>query len=70
MSAGLRSAKLAMLLAFLSANGHPSLAPTWHATIWTGRPRPRRRVRYVINAPAKPATRRSRRNVPRQPVTA
>jgi hypothetical protein len=62
-SIGKQRTKLAALLAFLAANGHPSLAPTWHGTVWIGKPRPRRPVRYVLSAtiPRQPATRRSRR---------
>lgn len=67
-SPSMRTAKLAALLAFLSAAGHPSIAPTWHAPIWIGRPRRRRPVKTTPLAltPRKPETRRSRRNVPRR----
>lgn len=58
-----RSLKLAALLAYFAAAGHPSLAPTWHRPIWVGRARPRAPMRLTPLAlvPSKPEKRRSRR---------
>lgn len=61
-----RRTRLSALLAYLASAGHPSIALTWHAPVWTGRPRQRRPVRYSKEGgqhPTLPPVRRARRNV-------